>query len=105
MWGVEYFFNMVIVNQLVLVTFNLTLFILGSQFACDWGQVLFTFQFIFIYFQLVGENEQYEQQIKVLCSKQSCDLTEADYGSTDDSKEVKKTLIFFIHIHSRNEIF
>ncbi|XP_045128923.1 GRIP1-associated protein 1-like isoform X2 [Portunus trituberculatus] len=38
--------------------------------------------------KLVGENEQYERQMKVLCSSQSCGLAEGDYGSTDDSKEV-----------------
>lgn len=46
-------------------------------------------QFIFLTFQLVGENERYERQMEVLCGKQSCELmAEGYHGSTDDSKEV-----------------
>ncbi|XP_064093645.1 GRIP1-associated protein 1-like isoform X2 [Macrobrachium nipponense] len=39
--------------------------------------------------RLVGENERYERQIKLLCGNQTIDDTpDGDHGCTDDSKEV-----------------
>lgn len=39
--------------------------------------------------QLVGENERYERQVKVLCGNRvEEDGADGDHGCTDDSKEV-----------------